>query len=387
MNNIHLHGWPKFLFGFIFIFLGTTTMAQQPAHMRISLLTCTPGDELYSTFGHSAIRVTDSITGQDIVFNYGTFNFDDEGFYIKFIRGKLLYYVSTTGFLDFKEEYILTNRGITEQVLNFTDEEKIALRNFLYNNAKEENRYYLYDFFFDNCTTRVRDIIIAHKKNMPPPIAIVPKGTTFRQAIYTYLDKNGKDWSKLGIDILLGAPTDAVMTEKQMQFLPDNLMVALDSINNHQPIVVSSASLYPFQPIKVKPPFFTPMVVFGLLLAVIILIALSRYSGARAFLQGFDGLLFFLTGALGIVLILMWTATNHQMCRNNYNLLWALPTNVLLAFFVNSKKEWVKKAFKYTGLFLLVVMLAWFMLPQHMNTGLLPLVLLLLYRCGVRATA
>lgn len=372
--------------GCLLILLVTTVRAQQPARMRISLLTCTPGDELYSTFGHSAIRITDSVTAQDIVFNYGTFNFDDEGFYLKFIRGKLLYYVSTASFYDFKEEYLLSNRGITEQVLLLSDEEKIALRDFLFNNAKEENKYYQYDFFFDNCTTRLRDIIAAHKQNMPPPVAIMPGGTTFRQAIYQYLDKNDKAWSKLGIDILLGAPTDAVMSAAEMQFLPDNLMTALDSSHRRQPVVVSKASLYEFQQAATGGgSFFSPALFFGLLLLVIVLTGFSKHHAATAFLQGFDGLLFFFTGVLGIVLILMWTATNHQMCRNNYNLLWALPSYAVLAFVVNSKKVWVKKAFKYTALFLLVVLIAWFMLPQHMNRGLLPLVLLLLYRSAARA--
>jgi hypothetical protein len=139
-----------------FFLLPLTSFAQDSSHIRISLLTCTPGDELYSTFGHSALRVTDSSSVSDIVFNYGTFNFDDPGFYIKFIRGKLLYYVSTADFPDFKEEYQNTNRGMTEQVLNLSAPEKLALMHFVYNNAKEQNRYYQYDFFLDNCTTRLR---------------------------------------------------------------------------------------------------------------------------------------------------------------------------------------------------------------------------------------
>src|SRR5882762_7217179 len=98
--------------------------AQDSSRIQISLLTCTPGEELYSTFGHSALRVIDSNSVTDIVYNYGTFNFDDKNFYIKFIRGKLLYYVDTENFRDFKEAYQLDNRGITEQVLNFTAQEK-----------------------------------------------------------------------------------------------------------------------------------------------------------------------------------------------------------------------------------------------------------------------
>ena len=101
-----------------------STSAQDSSRLRISLLTCTPGEELYSTFGHSAFRVIDSNSVTDIVYNYGTFNFDDEGFYIKFTRGRLLYYVSAWNFTDFKYDYQSTNRGITEQVLNLTERKK-----------------------------------------------------------------------------------------------------------------------------------------------------------------------------------------------------------------------------------------------------------------------
>ena len=116
---------------FCFILIYNTSFAQDTSRLRISLLTCTPGDELYSTFGHSAFRVVDSNSVTDIVYNYGTFNFDDDGFLLKFTRGKLLYYLSTEYFTDFKELYQQTNRGITEQVLNLSAAEKINIKKFL----------------------------------------------------------------------------------------------------------------------------------------------------------------------------------------------------------------------------------------------------------------
>ncbi|MGB4844981.1 MAG: DUF4105 domain-containing protein, partial [Ferruginibacter sp.] len=142
-----------FIFNFSFLIFNPVS-AQDSSRLRISLLTCTPGEELYSTFGHSAYRVIDSTSLTDIVYNYGTFNFDDDGFYLKFVQGKLLYYVSAEYFTDFKYLYQSTNRGITEQVLNLSAAEKISMQRFLNNNLKEENKYYKYDFFFDNCTTR-----------------------------------------------------------------------------------------------------------------------------------------------------------------------------------------------------------------------------------------
>ena len=369
----------------IFAHLHICTSAQDSSRLRISLLTCTPGEELYSTFGHSAYRVIDSNSVTDIVYNYGTFNFDDDGFYLKFIRGKLRYYVSTENFRDFKYGYQSTNRGITEQVLNLSATEKTAIRNFLNENLKEENRYYKYDFFFDNCTTRLRDILKKQHDSAFSQKPVMPAGSSFRQAIHEYLNKNGKDWSKLGIDILLGEPCDAVMTAEQMEFLPDNLMKSLDSSNANNRLVVSEQNLYPIKEDIGKNSFFTPLVVFSLLLITIILLGFIKNKIAYAFLQGFDGIFFFLTGVLGIILILMWTCTDHSMCKNNFNLLWAWPTHFIMAFFVNSKKQWVKKYFAVTAIVLALVLLTWFFLPQQMNTGLIPIILLLIYRSVVRS--
>ncbi len=386
MQKIRL--FPFFLlFGFHFLVF-TSVAAQDSSRLRISLLTCTPGDELYSTFGHSAFRVIDSNAVTDIVYNYGTFNFDDPNFYIKFARGKLLYYVSTEYFNDkdgywgFKSLYQYTNRGMTEQVLNLTAAEKRTILDFLNNNIKEENKYYRYDFFFDNCTTRLRDILKKEHDSSFCRKPVMPEGSRFRQAIHQYLDRNGKDWSKLSIDILLGLPCDAVMTAEQMQFLPDNLMKSLDS--SAHPMVLSSQNLYPFTPVGNKSFFFTPLLTFSLLFAFIFLLGFAKNKFVQASLLGFDGLFFFLTGMLGIILILMWTATDHPMCRNNFNLLWAWPTHAVIAFFVSSKKNWVKKYFSFTAIALTVVLISWLFLPQQMNNGLIPLVLLLIYRSALK---
>lgn len=368
---------------FSFYFLLNPAKAQDTSHLRISLLTCTPGEELYSTFGHSAFRVIDSSKAfndgwRDVVYNYGTFNFDDDGFYLKFIRGKLLYYVSAEYFSDFKDLYQSTNRGITEQVLILSATEKIAIQHFLNENLREENKYYKYDFFLDNCTTRLRDILKKLHDSSFCQKPVMPVGSRFRQAIHQYLDKNNKYWSKLGIDILLGQPCDIVMTPEQMQFLPNNLMKSLDSSN--KPMVVSSQNLYPITNDITKGSFFTPFVVFSLLAIFIVLLGYSKNRFVQGFLQGFDGLLFFLAGLLGIILICMWFGTDHSMTKNNFNLIWAWPTHTIIAFFVNSKRAWVKKYFKFTALALLIVLISWMFLPQQMNNALLPIILLLIYR-------
>jgi hypothetical protein len=356
--------------------------AQDSSRLRISLLTCTPGEELYSTFGHSALRVKDSNSVSDMVFNYGTFNFEEKGFYVKFIRGKLLYCLSWSSFEDFKADYQFENRGITEQVLNFTGEEKLKIMAAIRENAREENRYYKYDFFLDNCTTRLRDLIEKNKTPRPQLPAVMPQNFRFRQAIHQYLDKNKKDWSKLGIDILLGAPCDAVMTTAQQEFLPDNLMIALDSTKNIS-MVQSSQNLYQLNPQQITTSWFTPLICFSALLLIFILISLAG-ERARVLINLLDGLLFFFTGALGILLLFMWFGTDHSMTKTNYNLLWAFPPHIIIAFFMNSKKSRVKNYFLFTTLGMTLVLICWSFLPQQMNNALLPLASLILFRAFVR---
>ena len=368
---------------FLFIHLQYNTTAQDSSRIRISLLTCTPGDELYSIFGHSALRIIDSNSVTDIVYNYGTFNFDDDGFYVKFIRGKMLYYISVATFEDLKYNYQVTNRGITEQILNYSDSEKVAIQHALIENLKEENKYYKYDFFFDNCTTRLRDLIVKSKYPTPLLPAVRPSGMRFRQAIHEYLDNGHQQWSKLGIDILLGAPTDKIMTASDQQFLPDNLMMALDS-SKKTSLVISSKNLYPLAAMPNDIRWFTPMVFFTLLLAVFIFIEILFNKRFPLLITGMDGFLFFCTGMLGLLLIFMWIGTDHSMTKNNYNLLWAWPSHLIISFFIASNKSWVKKYFAITFIGGLLVLVAWFFLPQQLNISLIPMVLLLMYRAAVR---
>jgi hypothetical protein len=169
-----------------------------------------------------------------------------------------------------------------------------------------------------------------------------------------------------------------------MQFLPDNLMKTLDSSNANHNYVLSKQELLAIRQPSTGKSSFTPILFFSLLLAAIVVISLLKNGFAKAFIQGFDGILFFLTGLTGILLIFMWTATDHQMCKYNFNLLWALPTHLIIAFFVNSKKQWVKKYFGLTALLMTALLLAWFFLPQTMNNALIPVVLLFLYRSIVK---
>ena len=365
-----------------FLFSSKIYSQTDSCHVRISLLTCTPGEELYSTFGHSALRVTDTASNTDIVYNYGTFNFDEPGFYRKFIRGKLMYYLSTEEFQSFQYAYLEEGRGITEQVLNLTCNEKDNILNLLQSNLMSASRFYKYDFLFDNCTTRLRDLVEKAADGKVHFGEVLKTKTTFRDLIYEYLDYNDKQWSKLGIDILLGSKTDAVMKPREVMFLPDYLMKTFDSsLIDSRSLVAEKNSLLRVDYSKIGKDNLThPFFIFSCLFVLIALLSFTKNAGIQKFLSGFDAFLFFVTGLLGFLLLFMWFGTDHVMCENNYNLLWAWPTNVVGAFYIHSKKKWPKIYFTIYAVFSLIVLGLWFFLPQHLNPSLIPVILILVLR-------
>lgn len=367
----------------VLILFSTKSFAQQDScHLQISLLTVMPGEELYSTFGHSALRITDTVTHQDIVYNYGTFNFDDPDFYTKFIRGKLLYYLSTDRFDSFVLENQQDNRGITEQILNLSCEQKRNIIGLLEANMMAQNRFYKYDFLFDNCTTRLRDLVEKASDSTVHFGKALNTEVSFRNLIHEYLNKNDKQWSKLGIDILLGAKTDAIATPYQVMFLPDYLMKTFDSSTiNSQPLVTDKHSLFKINYSQNEKDNLThPFFLFICLFVLIAFLSFSKNVFVQKFLDSFDALLFFIVGFLGILILFMWFGTDHIMCRNNYNLLWAWPMNIVAAFYIHSKRKWAQIYFLIYAIFNIVLIALWGFIPQHFNFALIPILAILIFR-------
>ncbi len=367
----------------IFLFSITKTFAQQDScHLQVSLLTATPGEELYSTFGHSALRIRDTVTNQDIVYNYGTFNFDEPNFYMKFVRGKLSFYLSTDTYDNFIAEYQQENRGVTEQFLNLTCEQKRNIIMLLEANMMGQNRTYKYDFTFDNCTTRLRDLVEKATDSTVHFGNVLNKKETFRDLIYVYLNYNDKQWSKLGIDILLGSKMDVTATPYQVMFLPDYLMETFDSSSVAGKPLVSEKQTLVRQVYgqQTKDNLTHPFFIFICLFVIIAFLSFSKNKSVQKILASFDGFLFFITGLLGILILFMWFGTDHIMCRDNYNLLWAWPTNIVAAFYIHSNKSWAKKYFIFYALFTLLVIIFWRLVPQHLNIALIPVIAILIFR-------
>lgn len=367
---------------FLFLFLlSLLCPAQDSCSLRISLLTCSPGEELYSTFGHTAVRVQDRAAGTDLVFNYGTFEFAPD-FYWKFIRGKLRYSLSVERFEDFAYAYAFERRSVVEQPIRQGCVQNDTLYAALRRNAEEANRYYRYDFLFDNCTTRARNII---RQYAPQPVVLSnilsTPPLTFRNLIHGYLNRARQDWSKLGIDLLLGAKLDRPATNEEAMFLPENLLKAFEGARaGRGQLVAPVQPLVNPQPLPVTPPVVTPLIFFGLLLALFVAVSLGRGRGMRRLVRVLDFLLFLCSGLVGLLLLFMWFGTDHALCANNYNLLWALPTNLAGAVWVLRRGRAGAAYFRGITLLYALLAVAWFFLPQQMNGAFFPVLLVLLYR-------
>lgn len=367
------------LFFFLITFISIHSIAQNDScKLRISLLTCAPGEELYSTFGHTAVRITDSTSGMDLVFNYGTFDFDDPDFYTKFVRGKLEYFLSYSDLQSFLYTYQMEKRSVTEQELNISCEEKQAFFLAVQNNLKAENKFYKYDFLYDNCTSRVRDLIKKYVAGFKVNKPLIEKGTTSRDLLYEYLDKGGKPWSKLGIDVLLGKKLDEPIDNDHAMFLPDYLMKAVDSSENN--IVRTKQYVFETKTTDTGQNKYIPLIIFSVI--TIAIIAFSKYKSNRypTVMKVIDSFIFYLTGSIGILLLFMWFGTDHKVCQQNYNLLWALPTHFFAAFFIVKPNNFSRRYFLISAVIHALLFVAWFWLPQQFNDALIPFVFLLAYR-------
>jgi len=351
---------------------------EDSSRLRISLLTCGPGDEIWAQFGHTAIRVTDSAMGTDLVYNYGTFSFG-EGFEIQFMRGKLLYYVSYYPYELFLDEYSNPERRVEEQVLQISGGQKKAIQDYLVENAKEENRYYKYDFFFDNCATRIRDVFpMAMDKDFSYGLTLPETSKlTFRQIMNEYFYR--VHFERLGCNLLLGSPIDKVMTESEVMFLPDFLRDGMGGATLAGRKIAPETTVVFEGPGKVPAGPNWPLIVLSIAAVLTIIgIAVPKFK----LLGDFMSFLFlFVTGLLGCLMLVMWLWTDHQGCQQNYNILWALPTNVIFAF-VPRKRTKNKYAILAVVLIFVSLLLHITGIQQLALLELSPLLLALLFIFG-----
>lgn len=362
-----------------------TSRAQQHAtegnKIRISLLTCAPSDDVYTAFGHTAIRIVDSTLGSDWVYNYGLFNFEDEYFYLKFILGNLNYSLGIQQYSDFLAEYQYFSRTVIEQEIVLPADKKKHIQGFLNHNALPENRNYRYDFIDNNCATKARDILLKEIANYTIVQPFVPSNTTARDLLHYYLDNgNQKAWLKLGIDILLGSGVDTVMRQEAAMFLPHFLMLAVNNIRTDNSTALGKVPLSLFQAKeKASSNYYEPLIVMTLI-ALFCFCFYVLFSSKSQWQELLDKLLFFVTGILGCLLLFMWLCTSHKSCANNFNVLWALPTNLLIVTMRQKYERWAKIYCLFAAILSALLLVTWFVLPQKMNVALMPFIFLLMFR-------
>lgn len=296
--------------------------------IKISILTCSPGDQVYSIYGHNAIRIINANQGTDLVYNYGTFDFNTPGFAIKFMRGKLPYMLSVVEFYDFLGEYQYFNRSVTEQELQLDSIQKQKIIEYLNVNMKPENRAYKYDFFDDNCATRLRDII---DKNVDQFEWDESKasGKTFRQIIKEYQKK--MPWTDFGIDLIIGSPADRKTTLSEESFIPDYLSTAIFYARYQDDtktgLQYKKTEILPTLKIGAPNNFlWSPWIVFLILLLVEINIFIRVLRGQNSkWIQLYDKVWLVVVTLSSALLLFMWFATDHIPTKYNWNILWANP--------------------------------------------------------------
>lgn len=374
MKNIHY---------FIFIlFLYSNALSAQSSLSQkasVSVITCGPGAELYTTFGHSALRVYDPINGFDKIYNYGTFNFNAPNFYLNFAKGKLTYELSTSSFSRFLRIYQYENRWVKSQVLNLnaTDVQKVF--NFLENNAKPENKAYQYDFFYDNCSTKIEEVIttvLGDKVEFSN--SHISTSKSHRDLIDDYT-KN-QEWGKFGIDLALGSVIDDAATKNDYKFLPDYIYEAFNNatIDSNKPLVKRNITFLKEKKMNQPSYIKTPFVLFLIISITIIVITFKNYrSNTRS--KWLDFILYFITGIIGVLVLLLWFATTHTATYKNFNFLWAFAPNLFISFYMLKSKlsKWIIYYNRLLVTLIGLMGLLWLIQFQVFNIALLPLLIAL----------
>ena len=357
----------------------------------ISLITCSPGEEVYSKFGHTAIRINDSTNGLDLVFNYGIFSFETANFYFKFIKGETDYQLGVYETAYFLPEYKQRNSTVWEQILNLTVTEKKNLFNLLITNYQPENRIYRYNFIFDNCSTRPRDKILEALQGY---VKFQPNNDskTFRQWVGAYV---GTDtWLKFGIDVVFGLDADKITSQNETMFLPEVLMTEFQTaqiinfkgenrklvsrkntlVTKNESTESHSTTFWAFKPLSIS--------IFLLIIGVIISLWNTK---RRRLLKSFDSVLLITTGIAGFIVFFLMVFSTHPLVKLNLNILWLNPLNIILGILIWIKSTQLRRILFFYQIFniaLLIGALCAFALSiQSFNVASFPIIVLMIMRC------
>jgi Domain of unknown function (DUF4105) len=347
----------------------------------ISLITCSPGEELYTAFGHSAIRILDPELGFDRLYNFGTFDMTVDNFYLRFARGDLLYQLSVDEGQPDIEQHGAIGQGVSEVRLNLSPEQKQALFLYLETNLLPQNRFYRYDFLLDNCSTRVRD---AFEKITGSPVAdrTVNK-VTFRQMLDPYLERI--PWIRFGIYLLLGAGVDRIVQPREACFLPSNLEAAvLQSRIDDTSLGQGRTQVYQPQPLPRSARILDPEVAFWVVLVGWLGLWLLR---GRQSSRLISALVYGVFGFTGLFLVVLAANTLHWEAYNNWNLAWLVPTHLIAGIgliFAPANQVFLLRLYLFVAVGeSLIFMLFSPWLPQQFHPAIYPLVVLTIWRGAI----
>ncbi|MDH6308800.1 TM2 domain-containing membrane protein YozV [Dysgonomonas sp. PFB1-18] len=355
---------------------------------KISLLTNAPWDEaVYSLFGHTSMRVNDPARGVDLAFNFGLFNMSKSNFIFLFMKGETDYMVAPIPYSAYYQEYKERGVGIIEQEFNLTQEEKQNIFNALLVNCLPENREYRYNYFYDNCSTRPRDIF---EKYINGKIEYAPTNTeqTYRDLVIECTST--RQWFRFGINMVIGADADKVITDRQKDFLPRYLMNAYegatvvgDSIPRN--LVMSTTTLLDPKPFSKDFPV-TPLYAGIILLIITLLISYISYKKqVPALGKVFDTILFLVAGIAGCIIFFLMFFSVHPCTNPNWNIVWLNPLQLIVAllFFVKSLTKYLSYYHFINFVALLAFLLAWCLIPQQLEIAFIPYILSIMIRSGM----
>lgn len=348
---------------------------------RISVITCGPGqEELYSAFGHSAFRVYDPASNLDLAYNYGVFDFDQPHFYLNFARGYLYYMLGVHDYKAFEYHYLKNGRYVHEQALQLTPEQNQKLFDYLQRNALPEYASYRYDYFYDNCATKIRDVVKeVFGDTVSFDMSYIETNYSIRHLTDIYIQKQ-QPWGDLGIDICLGLPMDKKAAPLEYMFLPEYIEsgfahASIQTDSGSVPLVKSTIKMGEEMQ-ENKASFIRPVDCFVALALMGALLTFYDFRKQKAS-HWFDITWLSVTGAIGLLLGFLWFFTDHAAAAKNFNLLWAVPLNAVAAMAFIKNPQWLKWYFLGLTALSIVTLIAYEFLPQQMHFALIPLIVMI----------
>ena len=343
---------------------------------KISILSIGEGPSLVDAFGHTAIRVKDAELKNDVVFNFGVYDFNSPNFYSNFVKGRPEYKLGIQNYNNLTQNYIRQKRYIVEHQLNLDQNSIKIIIDLLV--EKLNDPYYIYDYFRDNCTTRAADIVIDKTNNKFKGNKLESEAIlSYRELIHEKINENS--WAALGIDLCLGAIIDKKINTRETFFLPENLMNYLDLYEGD--IIKRNIIYSPESEISYRENLPSPLLINLILSLIIVVITIFNFKSNK-WNKSLDTLIFLISGSIGILIIYLWFFSNHFAGAQNFNFLWAFPFNFALIFAIYKNKipNWSIGYIKLLIILIILLFLHWTTGVQKYNLTLLPIFVALLIR-------